>query len=116
MAFALVGAVEVLGFAGRALDGAGLPPERAQALLGFYEALLEPGNLPALDRALRGLWRCPAGLIQRAENAMALPDAPLSPAFAEALSVPVPPEEDIPPLCRRWRRFCPGCAGKSPCA
>ena len=63
-----------------------LSSDRAQALLGFYEALLEPGNLPALDRALRGLWRCPAGLIQRAENAMALPDAPQSPAFAEALS------------------------------
>jgi uncharacterized protein (TIGR00375 family) len=41
-----------------------------QALLGFFTALTERDNLPALRTALKGLWHCPDGLIARAEAAM----------------------------------------------
>ena len=60
--------------------------DQAQAILGFFEAMTEPANLPALRRALKGLWRCPDGLIQRAEAAMALPGAPECPEFFAELA------------------------------
>ncbi len=63
-----------------------LASDKTQAILSFFEAMAEPGNLPAMHRALKGLWRCPDGLIQRAEAAMALPGAPECPVFFQELA------------------------------
>ncbi len=71
-----------------AVSGRGdfLEADRNQALLGFFTALEEPENLPALRAALEGLWHCPDGLIARAEDALALPGGPQGQAFEEALA------------------------------
>ena len=82
----------------------------AQATLGFFEALLEPGNLPALDRALRGLWRCPSALIQRAEAAMRLPGAPTCPEWMEALS----PFDALSPFLDAVRAIAPAVRKEKP--
>ena len=62
-----------------------LESDRAQALLGFFEALLE-GSTPGLRRALKGLWHCPLTLIQRAEDALTGTDGPGSEDFFAALA------------------------------
>ena len=67
-----------------AVSGRGdfLADEKNQALLGFFTALEEPENLPALRTALKGLWHCPDGLAARAEEAIGLKGE----AFEAALS------------------------------
>ena len=63
-----------------------LESEKAQALLGFFEALLEPENTLALGSALKGLWHCPPGLIQRVQTEIVQRDALKTGAFRQALS------------------------------
>ena len=84
--------------------------DRVQALIGFFEALLEPGNTPALQRTLRGLWRCPPSLIQRAEAAMALPGGPENEGFFEALA----PYEALSPFAEAVRCVLPGLRKEKP--
>ena len=65
--------------------GTFLESEKNQAILAFFSLLLDPGLPLAADRALRGLWHCPDGLIQRAEAALKQEDIE-SEAFENALS------------------------------
>ena len=51
--------------------GAFLETEGPRALIAFWEAMREPDDFAALRTALTGLFHCPAGLIQRAGEAMA---------------------------------------------
>lgn len=44
---------------------------KVRGMLGFFRALLEPTDAAALEDALKGLWKCPQPLIQRAQVALA---------------------------------------------
>ena len=66
--------------------GAFLEAEKNRALLSFFAALLEPGNEASLTLALKGLWHCPEGLIQRACAALPFLLEEKPEAFAEALA------------------------------
>ena len=52
--------------------GAFLEAEKNRALLSFFAALLNPRDEASLTLALKALWHCPDGLVQRACNAMPL--------------------------------------------
>ena len=88
-----------------AVSGRGdfLEQEKNRALLGFFTALEEPENLPALGIALKGLWRCPDGLIARAEAAMALPGGPGGEAFEAALA----PFDGLSPFVDAVKKYLP---------
>ena len=66
--------------------GAFLEAEKNQALLGFFSALLDPADEGGLRLALKGLWRYPDGLIQRACAALPLIYTESADAFEHALS------------------------------
>ena len=51
--------------------GAFLEAEKPRALIAFWEAMRHPGDFHALRMALTGLFRCPAGLAQRAGEVLA---------------------------------------------
>lgn len=70
-----------------------------QALLGFFTALEEPDNLPALRTALKGLWRCPDGLIARAEAAMGLQ--------GEAFEAALAPFDGLSPFLDAVKKYAP---------
>jgi len=66
--------------------GAFLEAEKNRALLGFFAALLDPRDVVSLTLALKGLWHCPEGLIQRACGAMPFVAEENLDGFEEALS------------------------------
>ena len=66
--------------------GAFLEAEKNRALLGFFAALLDPSDESSLRLALKELWRCPDGLIQRACAALPLVKSESPDAFEAALS------------------------------
>ena len=84
-----------------------LESEKVQALLGFFDALLNRNNAAALTRALKGLWRCPDSLILRAEAALESMDAvPLR----DALS----PFDALGPFVNAAEKFLPRAAKEKP--
>ena len=66
--------------------GAFLEADKNRALLGFFAALLEPRDEASLTLALKGLWHCPEGLIQRASATMPIILEGNLDGFEEALS------------------------------
>ncbi|MBR0218343.1 MAG: UvrD-helicase domain-containing protein [Clostridia bacterium] len=70
-----------------------------QAILGFFIALEEPNNLPALRAALKGLWHCPDGLIDRAEAAMGL--------TGEAFEAVLAPFDGLTPFLDAVKKYAP---------
>ncbi len=83
-----------------------LTQDKIQALLGFFTALLEPENLPALRSALKGLWHCPDGLTARAEDAMNLTEE----EFEAALS----PFDGLSPFVEAVKKYAPLCRKEKP--
>lgn len=51
--------------------GAFMEDAAVQGLLGFFASLLDPGDTPSLTACLKGLWRVPDPLCQRAAVALA---------------------------------------------
>ena len=90
--------------------GAFLETEKAQALLGFFAALLEPKDEAGLTQALKGLWRIPEGLVQRACAAMPLIKAQSLSAFEEALA----PFEALLGFADAVKAFLPGAEKQKP--
>ena len=89
--------------------GSFLESERNQAILSFFTLLLENGPLPALGRALKGLWRCPAGLIQRAEEALKT-----DPVGSEGFEAALSPFDALGPFLRAVRTFLPAALNEDP--
>lgn len=90
--------------------GAFLEAEINRALLGFFAALLEPSDTASLTLALKGLWHCPAGLIQRAEAALPLIEKEGMEAFAQALA----PFDGLSPFAGAVNALLPGVKKEKP--
>ncbi|MBR3106801.1 MAG: UvrD-helicase domain-containing protein [Clostridia bacterium] len=90
--------------------GAFLEADKVQALLGFFAALLEPEDEAGLTLALKALWHCPDGLIQRACAAMSLIKEQSKDAFEEALS----PFEALSSFVDAVKAFLPIAAKEKP--
>lgn len=83
--------------------GAFLEADKNKALLSFFAALEEPADEAALRTALKGLWRCPDGLMQRACAAAPLLAAGNTGGFAEALS----PFDGLSPFVEAVKTYAP---------
>ncbi|MBR5109456.1 MAG: UvrD-helicase domain-containing protein [Clostridia bacterium] len=90
--------------------GAYLESEKNQALLGFFAALLDPTDESSLRLALKGLWRCPEGLAQRACASLPLLRTGQLKAFADGLSA----YDALSPFVDAVKEFLPKAAKESP--
>ena len=83
--------------------GAFLEAEKNRALLGFFAALPDPRDEVSLTLALKGLWRCPEGLIQRACAAIPMILKESLDAFEESLS----PFDGLSPFVDAVKTYLP---------
>lgn len=90
--------------------GAFLEADKNQALLRFFSALLEPKDESGLRTALKGLWRCPEGLAQRACDAMPLIKEETLNEFEKALA----PFDGLSPFVEAVKKYLPRAGKENP--
>ena len=90
--------------------GAFLEAEKNRALLDFFAALLDPADESSLCLALKGLWRCPDGLAQRACAALPLIRHESLNDFEQALSA----YDALSPFVDAVKNYLPKAAKENP--